>query len=199
MNILENKKIKFICQRTGNCCTDPSIIITLFFEDIFKLFGVCENNFERLLKILTFYKVDDMNVEEITKLVLPPVKTTDGLIIFGLRKDKNVCYFYFDKGCKIYNNRPLACQNYPFTFQKKNGKKVVNWAKGSLKKCNGIGKGSPIPKTDIINLSDKFFWNLKQHQKVIEEINNEYDNGKPLSSREALVVLLAYAEKIRRS
>ena len=48
------------------------------------------------------------------------------------------CIFLTEKGCAIYNARPLQCRTYP--FWKGIADSPESW-KGEMKSCPGIGKG----------------------------------------------------------
>ncbi len=106
-----------------------------------------------------------------------------------------MCVFYTSPDCSIYQYRPTACRTYPFAFVQKQGKIIQSWVKNSLKSCPGIGKGTPLPSRYIQQLGQTFFDEIKIHNELVENINIEAIEGRPLNAREALWVLVIYGEK----
>lgn len=56
---------------------------------------------------------------------------------------------FFDKGCSIYEARPLQCRTYPFWFENVRSEKA--WAE-TCEACPGIGQGRLYPKEEILDL-----------------------------------------------
>jgi Fe-S-cluster containining protein len=76
-----------------------------------------------------------------------PIKQLDGLEVVCLKKDeRGNCRFLNseDGGCKIYDDRPYFCREFPFKF-----------SKGGIKKkdpiCPGLGRGEEM---DVLTLKD---------------------------------------------
>jgi Fe-S-cluster containining protein len=82
------------CHKCGNCCySDP---IRLYIEDIRKLSKHFNISQKQVIKQYTRREYDNTF----------SIKTTCP------------CMFY-DKGCKIYDSRPLVCRSYPFLSSNK--------------------------------------------------------------------------------
>ncbi len=191
------REIRFACQQSGHCCTDSKIIVTLTFQDLYKLFSAVSGDFRILLQKIAFYTLDSSTTPLIQKqMVLEPIETSQGRVLPGLRKlGEKICVFYSYPNCAIYHNRPLACRNYPFTFLKDQERIFCAWVKNSPKTCPGIGKGFPQSLTDIENLGKQFFEEIQLHNNVVHELNAEAMDGRPLTAREALWVLVTYGER----
>lgn len=189
-------EIRFKCQQSGHCCVDSKIIVTLTFKDIYELFTAVGCDFRLLLQKIAFYTLDSSTTPLIQKqMVLEPIETTQGKVLPGLRKLRGKsCVFYSHPNCAIYPNRPLACRNYPFTFLEENERVFCAWVKDSQKTCPGIGKGFPQSLKEIEILGKQFFEDIKTHNNVVHELNVEAKNGRPLTVREALWVLVTYGE-----
>ena len=197
MKSVEKSSFSFICQQTGHCCTDPNIIVTLTFSDIFKLFTEIKTDFDALIKIISFYKIRGSHTQVIqNRMVLSAVKTKEGMIIPGLRKLKNSnCLFYDKPNCKIYNNRPLACRSYPFAFDYSKTSVTWKWAKDAEKTCQGIGKGKLWSEAKLKKLGEVTLNHIREHNDLIKELNLEAKKGNPLSVKEVLWIFIAYAQK----
>ena len=167
------------------------------FRDIFNLYKVLETSFAKILQKISFYTLDESSVNIIRKqMVLEPVLTSQGNIIPGLRKfERGSCVFYQRPNCVIYSNRPLSCQTYPLAFISQEDKILPVWVKNSPQTCPGIGKGSNLSSTYIKQLREQFFDAIEKHNQVVGELNIESSQGRPLSAREALWILLLYGEK----
>jgi Fe-S-cluster containining protein len=194
---ISSQEKRFTCQQSGHCCCDHEIIVTLTYRDIFRLYTALENNFQKLLQQISFYKLDKSTQLLIREqMVLTPIQTSQGNIIPGLRKrEDDSCIFYFQPNCSIYLHRPLACKNYPLAFIKEKKEFSCVWAKKSLKSCPGIGKGPIIELNEIKKQAIEYFKEINSHNHVVDELNIEAKKGKPLTARECLWVLLAYGEK----
>ncbi len=189
-------EIRFACQQSGHCCIDSKIIVTLTFKDLCELFTAVGSDFRILLQKISFYTLDSSTTPLIQKqMVLEPIETSQGRVLPGLRKlGGKFCVFYSHPNCAIYPNRPLACRNYPFTFLEENKQVFCTWVKNSRKTCPGIGKGFKQSLTDLENLGKQFFKEIQLHNNVVQELNVEALNGRPLTAREALWVLVTYGE-----
>lgn len=199
MKFPKGKVIRFQCQQSGHCCCDPNIIVTLTFMDVYYLFLAMDKDFESLMRKLTFYKFKKQtNEDQRKKLVLPAISTSDGDVLPGIKKINGLyCVFYFEPNCSIYLSRPLACKNYPFTFLGKEENEIkFSWAKNAEKTCPGIGKGDLIEYSYIEKNGKITSNNLNMHTKITQELNTEAANGKPLTVREVIWILIVYGEKI---
>ena len=187
-----------MCQQSGHCCCDQNIIVTLTYSDIYRLYLALNKNFNRLIQKIIFYSLST-NSDKIlqNQMVLNPIHSSDGLVIPGLRKfEGGRCIFYKQPNCMVYSKRPLACQNYPFAFVKHQNKIAFTWVKNSINTCIGIEKGFPISDDEIKRLGRKFFEEIYNHNKLVENLNLEASKDNPLSAREALWMMTFYAEKI---
>ncbi len=200
MNAIFLEEKRFKCQQSGHCCCDREIVVTLTCHDIFRLYSALENNFELLIQKLSFYKMNDSVQKDLLRqLVLSPIQTSQGNVIPGIRKrEDSSCIFYFPPNCSIYADRPLACRNYPLAFVKEKKDISCVWAKKSLKSCPGIGKGAHIDPLNIRKLGNEYFRDIKSHNYVVGEINKEATEGKMLTTRESIWILIAYSEKENR-
>ncbi len=199
MKFPKGKNYRFQCQQSGHCCCDPNIIVTLTFMDVFDLYLAMDQDFESLLRKLTFYTIEQkINENQRKKLVLPAISTSDGDVIPGIMKTNGVnCVFYLKPNCSIYHNRPLACKNYPYTFLDHENKRNFSWAKNAEKTCPGIGEGDLIDYSYIERNGKITYDNLNMHTNFIQELNTEAANGKPLTVREIIWIFIIYAEKVR--
>jgi Fe-S-cluster containining protein len=128
-------------------------------------------------------------------MVLEPIQTSEGDIIPGLRKVKEFCTFYDHPNCRIYSERPLSCRSYPLAFIKKGKQFICTWVKNSQKTCPGIGKGTTLSQRFIQNLGKEYLQVIETHNRVVRELNKEALNGRPLTARGALWILISYGEK----
>ncbi|MFX0185043.1 MAG: YkgJ family cysteine cluster protein [Candidatus Hodarchaeota archaeon] len=189
--------MRFSCQQSGNCCCDQNIIVTLTYRDIFLLYMILDTSFEKLLQNISFYTLKESLINILKKqMVLEPIQTSQGNVIPGLRKHEGgSCVFYSHPNCSIYSNRPLACRNYPFAFISEGDRIKPVWAKKSLHSCPGIGKGLPISSDTIKRLGEKVQEEIQLQNQVVRNLNIEALEGRPLTAREALWILVIYGEK----
>jgi Fe-S-cluster containining protein len=189
--------MRFFCQQSGNCCCNPNIIVTLTYRDIFQLYMILDTSFEKLLQKISFYTLEESLINIVKKqMVLEPIQTSQGNVIPGLRKyEGGSCVFYSRPNCSIYSNRPLACRNYPFAFLSEGEKIKPVWAKNSLQSCPGIGKGLLISSDNIKSLGEKVHEEIQVQNQIVRNLNIEALEGRPLTAREALWILVIYGEK----
>ena len=199
LNSPDRKNFRFQCQQSGHCCCSPNIIVTLTFMDVFDIFLALDKDFESLLRKLTFYKLEgNVNEDRRKKLVLPAISSSDGDVIPGIKKINGLdCIFYLKPKCLIYRYRPLACKNYPFTFSGEDREIKFSWAKNAEKTCLGIGEGDPIDYSYVERNGKVTSDNLNMHTSLIQELNTESANGKPLTVREIIWIFIVYGEKKR--
>ncbi len=193
--------IRFKCQQSGHCCCDPGIIVTLTFHDVYRLYQALDNDFEFMVKKLTFYKIDSTLDDTIRKrLVLEAIQTTEGDVIPGLKKVGGMnCVFYTHPNCTIYHFRPRACRNYPFAFLGVQNQIEFLWAKNAEQSCPGIEKGSPLPISELDREGHKTLADINSHNDFIKQLNIEARSENPLSAREAIWIFIVYGEKIAGS
>ncbi|MFX1536709.1 MAG: YkgJ family cysteine cluster protein [Promethearchaeota archaeon] len=187
---------RFECQQSGHCCSDPNIIVTLTYRDIFRLFNRRLNkDFRVLLQKISFYKLNQSNQVLQEQMVLDPIQTSEGNVIPGLRKLKDFCTFYAHPNCQIYSERPLSCRSYPLAYIKEKDRVICTWVKNSQKTCPGIGKGGVLSQQFIQKLGKEYLQAIETHNHVVRELNKEALNGRPLTARGALWILISYGEK----
>ena len=108
--------LSFECQRCGSCCRgEPGTIWINKGEirDTSSLMGISPNQFAE-----------------------GHIRIINGRISL-LEHGNGDCIMY-DKGCKIYETRPLQCKTFP--FWKSNLRNTAEWEEQG-KTCPGIGKG----------------------------------------------------------
>ncbi|MFX1516093.1 MAG: YkgJ family cysteine cluster protein [Promethearchaeota archaeon] len=186
---------RFECQQSGHCCSDSNIIVTLTYQDLFRIFVLLQKDFRRLLQRISFYKLTQPDQVLQEKMVLKPIQTSEGDIIPGLRKLNEICTFYAHPDCQIYPKRPMSCQSYPLAYIKQGQKIICTWVKNSQNTCPGIGKGNVLSHRFIQNLGTRYLHEIETHNQVVRELNKEALNGRPLTARGALWVLISFAEK----
>lgn len=195
MDLVSLGEGRFECQQSGHCCSDPNIIVTLTYSDIFRLFNLLDKDFRILLQKVSFYKLNQPNQILQEQMVLEPIQTSEGNVIPGLRKLKGFCAFYSRPNCVIYQDRPMSCRSYPLAYIKRRERIACTWVKNSRKTCSGIGKGAVLSQRFIENLGKKFFQEIETHNYIVRELNKEALNGRPLTARGALWILITYGEK----
>ncbi|MFX0122012.1 MAG: YkgJ family cysteine cluster protein [Candidatus Hodarchaeota archaeon] len=195
MDLISLGEGRFKCQQSGHCCSNSNIIVTLTYRDLFRLFTKLDKDFRILLQKVSFYKLDKYNQVLQKQMVLKPIQTSEGNIIPGLRKLNEICTFYARPNCLIYPFRPMSCRSYPLAYIKRGGRIVCTWVKNSQKTCPGIGKGAVLSHSFVENLGKEFFQEIETHNHVVRELNKEALNGRPLTAREALWILITYGEK----
>jgi len=186
---------RFECQQSGHCCSNSNILVTLTYKDLFQLFLLLDKDFRKLLQKISFYKLTQSNHVLQEQMVLEPIQTSEGDIIPGLRKINDSCTFYAHPNCLIYPKRPMSCRSYPLAYIKVKQKIICTWVKNSQKTCPGIGKGAVLSQRFIQDLGDKYLQEIETHNQVVRELNKEALNGRSLTARGALWVLIAYGEK----
>lgn len=186
---------RFECQQSGHCCSNSKIIVTLTYKDLFRLFLLLDKDFRKLLQKISFYTLIQPDHVLQEQMVLEPIQTSEGDIIPGLRKVNDFCTFYAHPDCLIYPKRPMSCQSYPLAYIKEEQKIICTWVKNSQKTCPGIGKGAILSHRFIHDLGVKYLQEIETHNQVVNELNKEALNGRPLTARGALWVLITYGEK----
>jgi hypothetical protein len=73
-----------------------------------------------------------------------------GKIGLYLRKKKGKCVFRGKGGCKIYDERPMACKKYPFYIMRQGDQDSLFIYNGKVyhvfldARCSGLGKGDDV-------------------------------------------------------
>ncbi len=111
----------FSCQRCSNCCRlEPGYVY------------LSEND---LTKLLDWFKLErDVFISEYCRWT----PYYDGSEVLALKEKKNYDCIFWDKGCAVYDVRPLQCRTFPFWDYVIHNEE--SWLESS-KDCPGINKG----------------------------------------------------------
>ncbi len=182
------KKLKFVCTRCGNCCTDKNTLVNVTHLDILRIVKGLKLSLEESLEIFGFYVyIETLNNNILKKMVISPIETEKGLAFIGLIKnDKNECYFYDGKNkrCLIHSLRPMFCRSFPFSFiplrgkDNRSEKKIeIIYTEKAIEYCPGIGNDAPlIDVDDWINLANKTLSELEDNYSFNENWNISVKN-----------------------
>ena len=98
------------CMRCGKCCTRFAVCVTSF--DVKRIVQTTGKKPEEFLSIIPDHK--DRERKE-------PAILIDGnyCLLVLQRKMHDVCMFYTEQGCTVYENRPMLCRSYPFLISKR--------------------------------------------------------------------------------
>ncbi|MHA1674890.1 MAG: YkgJ family cysteine cluster protein [Promethearchaeota archaeon] len=191
------KIFRFKCVECGECCSNPDTIVNLTYSDILRMQYELNYGLQDFLRIVGFYKFDhDPTPEELEKMVIPPILTTNGQAFLGLRKGaKGKCIFLSKKNkCKIYAARPSICRTFPFHFHSKPietpkaGLDIkMDYAQKALEYCPGVGGDNPpidpeywmdIGKDAISNILKEVIlikkWNTAVETNKIQSLAENY-------------------------
>jgi Fe-S-cluster containining protein len=122
------------CDGCGaKCCSSNLIFLTLYdFERVSNFFPIFFRLKDNKLSIIFFFY---------NKI--------------GINEDNKKCIYLKNDLCSIYENRPYACQSFPFSFDSQNSKfKYSN-------ECSGIRNFENIETREITKFSDKGSVNSK--------------------------------------
>ncbi|MGL1894038.1 MAG: YkgJ family cysteine cluster protein [Spirochaetaceae bacterium] len=128
MNDFYEDGLKFTCERCSGCCRHEPGYVFLSEIDLTKMYQGL--NISRKKFIKTYCSIVDLL--GIKRLTL-------------IEKSNNDCIFW-DKGCTIYNDRPLQCRSFPFWAHN-----LINeetWAT-VVNSCPGAGQGEVRSKNHI--------------------------------------------------
>ncbi len=185
----EIKKLRFICTRCGNCCTDRNTLVNLTYSDILRIKNGLNLSLEELLQVIGFYVFEkEPTAEALKKLVVPPIATEKGLSFVGLlKKSSGACYFYNEKvkKCLIYELRPYFCRSFPFSFKilfnaidKSKAKIIMSLTEKGKQYCPGIGVEAPlIDENEWINLGKKIIEDINNNSILVEKWNDAVKKG----------------------
>ncbi len=199
----ENKEFKFQCINCGNCCTDKNTIVNVTYKDILSIKNGLKLDIDETLKILGFYVFENPPTdEELKKMVVPPIKTENGLAFVGLLKNSiGSCIFRDNEKnrCKIYTLRPMFCRTFPFSFRihfnttDKEKKEIEMYLtdKG-LEYCKGMDEKFPPIKIDKwIQFGMQAIINMNDNNVLINEWAEAVKSGKiEASARNFLLTII---------
>lgn len=181
-------KLRFVCTRCGNCCTDKNTIVNVTYLDIMRIIKRLKLNFAESLELFGFYVYEKSLTSHILeKMVISPIKTEKGFAFIGLLKNnQGICCFYDqrNKKCLIYELRPIFCRSFPFTFciSEINENTVkeefdILYTEKAKKYCEGIGSDAPLIDIDQqIELGRNIIEDLKKNHIFNEDWNTMVSN-----------------------
>ena len=139
------KRIKFQCQGSANCCVSRGSYGFVFLSK------------KDLLRLAKYFKTSSK------KFIIKYCQTSDGYTHLKEIRKNGECIFLKNKKCTIYKARPTQCRTWPFWPENMNSK---IWNNEVINFCPGIGKGKIINKEKIEKL-------LKIDAKNAKEISRE--------------------------
>lgn len=124
--------LRFECQRCSACCRyDPGYVY------------LSANDFKRLKDYLKLDFITFFN--KYIRLV-----DVGSAYAISLKEKHNYdCIFWTEKGCSVYEARPIQCSSYP--FWKGIADNADSWSRESLD-CPGINKGKLISGEAVFNI-----------------------------------------------
>ncbi len=140
MNDFYDTGLSFSCTQCSGCCRHEPGFVFLSENDLQKMTTRLKLTKKKFIK--TYCSVADlMGVKRLTLI----------------EKSNNDCIFW-DKGCTIYEDRPLQCKSYPFWAHNLINQETWDTVK---KSCPGTGHGKRHSKADIdkwldLRLSEPF-------------------------------------------
>lgn len=204
----DNKEFRFQCVHCRNCCTDKNTIVNVTYEDILLIKNGLKLNLDETLEALGFYVFEKPPTnEELKKMVVPPIKTENGLAFVGLLKDRiGNCIFHDGKKnrCKIYALRPMFCRTFPFSFRihvdKQDNDKMeleIYLTDKGHEYCEGIKDDfPPINMEKWIQLGTHTIKNMNDNNILIKKWNDAVNSGKiEASARNFLLTVLNLDKK----
>jgi Fe-S-cluster containining protein len=153
-----------------------------------------------MLEILSFYIYDEStNYVNLSRMVISPIQTENGLAFVGLRKQKSGdCIFYNKKRhqCSVYTIRPNFCRTFPFYFYYSNKEDTseqsnitIDFTKKGLEYCQGISDDSLLIDNKYwLDLGKKVLDDLVQNEKFTIEWNQNMGKFKIKSTAKSYLL-----------
>ena len=113
--------LRFSCARCSSCCRGAPGFVFLSKLDLARLLEGLELDFQRFFR--NYCKLVD---------------TGAGLSLSLTEKANFDCVFWNERGCSIYDFRPLQCSTYPFWASVLESSELWN---AESRHCPGVGKG----------------------------------------------------------
>jgi len=167
--------LNFKCTRCGQCCSDPSLIVTITHRDLLR-FEFFSPTFD-LFKIVSFYQVRDADSSLEEKLMTPAIITNHGKTFLGLQRIDDRCIFLENKLCQIYDARPLICHSFPYTFQVRGDQIYWGYALKAKEYCPAIKGKSKIDKTHLEHLASIILKEFEEFRQLIQIWNTLAQNN----------------------
>ena len=176
-------------------------MINLTHKDLWRLLNACEENQYNFRDIIAFYVIENHDNNIIERMVLPPISTSEGLIIIGLnRKTNGTCVLLHPEKhtCLLYDSRPIACRNYPFSFtvsSEKSSIPTVSFVEGSRSNCKGLlSKEISLDDQELIDEGRRTLKDIERFKDICHEIQLESERTDLLSINEILSILILVGE-----
>lgn len=199
--MVNEKQLKFVCTRSGCCCTAKNTIVNVTYQDILRIINGLGLNINEILEVIGFYIFDQTNsIGNQKRMVIFPIETEKGLAYIGLIKNsEGTCFFYdkVNKKCSIYDLRPGFCRTFPFSFRYENRKDLIIFYTEKAKEyCPGIGsEASNIDYDYWTNLGKIVLEDLNKNQIFIKNWNKKVNTKKILPSVKVFIkMILALGE-----
>ena len=186
------KKLRFVCTRCGNCCTDKNTLVNVTYLDILRIKNGLDLDLNEILETLGFFVFDKkITGDDKKKMIINPILTEKGLAFVGLLKNSlGGCYFYEseNKKCLIYDLRPMFCRTFPFSFgllneneDEANSEIDIFYTEKGKQYCPGINSEAPLIDQEYwIKVGRKALEDLIKNYNIIEDWNKAVKNGSKL-------------------
>jgi len=180
--------LTFICRHCGQCCSDPSLIVTITHRDLLRLeFFSPEIDF---FKVIAFYQSEEDEISLEKKLMTPAINTNRGKIFLGLQKINANCIFLEKNSCLIYDVRPLICQSFPYTFQVRANQIYWGYSLKAKEYCPAIKGESKINKKKLEYLASNILKETEEFRQMIQVWNSLTQNNLIDSTPQVLLSFL---------
>mgnify|MGYP000993850290 CR=1 FL=1 len=131
MSCFFSNGLNFSCKQCSYCCRHEPGFVYLSKND--------------LTKLCTWFK---LNAVDFCKKYCRWVYYYDGTEVLCLQEKENYDCIYWDKGCIIYEARPVQCKTYPFWSTILKDKETWD---NEADFCPGINKGTLHSAEEILN------------------------------------------------
>jgi len=196
-----NNKLRFQCVHCGQCCLNQNTLVNTTYLDVLRIKNGLKLTIDEVIEILGFYVFDQApSVNEIGRMVVPPIQTERGMAFVGLKKRPNgQCYFYDEikERCSIYTFRPGFCRTFPFTFtilrdkNKKESDINIFYTEKGIQYCRGIGEEYPsIDSERWIKLGREVIQDLSKNNQLIKKWNSSTKNKQILPTARNFILTI---------
>jgi hypothetical protein len=128
MGCFYQRGVRFTCTGCRYCCAGEPGFVFLTVEDVDRLAG-------------RFHLSREVFLQRYCRTT-----QSSGFFYSLLEKSDNACIFLTEKGCGVYEDRPLQCRTYPFWIRIMENKE--SWDE-EARRCPGMGHGELHPKEEI--------------------------------------------------